>query len=64
MSITAIINEYKKTVVATIAAIGVSVGLITQVSHDHQITSAQWVIFTSTWAGVLAVYQARNIKKA
>lgn len=53
-------NAYKKTVMAVIAATGVTVGTVTQILHDHQVTSAQWTILVSTWAGVWAVYQARN----
>lgn len=63
MKLIQIYNEYKKTVVAAVAAVGVTVGVVTQILHDKQVTSAQWTILVSTWAGVLAVYQARNVKR-
>lgn len=63
MNITKIYNEYKKTVMAVIAAIGVTVGTVTQILHDHQVTSAQWTVLTSVWGGVLLVFNARNIKE-
>lgn len=56
------LGAYKKTIAAAIAATVVTVGVVTEVLHDHQVTSAQWAILASTWAGVYAVYQARNTR--
>lgn len=62
MNLVGIYNEYKKTVLAAVAAVGVTVGIVTQFTHDHQLTSAQVTILVSTWAGVYAVFKARNVK--